>query len=123
MYTLNYLKKLENNTSHIGYIMSLDMGQTFWFLLDLNYNIISSLNPFSNDSVNYTNKTYDFIPIYKKPYQNLFSDNLLNFLENEEKFLEEPNKWYKYKIINKEDLNYIDISVKKIFQDIILNLK
>jgi len=123
MYTLNYLKKLENNTSHIGYIMSLDMGQTFWFLLDLNYNIISSLNPFSNDSVNYTNKTYDFIPIYKKPYQNLFSDNLLNFLENEEKFLEEPNKWYKYKIINKEDLNYIDISVKKIFQDILLNLK
>ena len=113
MYKLNYLERLENNNNHIGYILSLEMGPTHWFLLDLEFDIRSVLNPYANDGTHYTNKKVDSIPLFKKPFQNIFSDKSINFLEDYSEYY--ADKWFDYKISDTKDYEYHDESVKEIF--------
>ena len=113
MYELNYLERLENNNKHIGYILSLEMGPPHWFLLDLEFDIRSVLNPYANDGTDYTNKKVDSIPLFKKPFQNIFSDKSMNFLEDYSEYY--ADKWYQYNIGDTKDYEYHDESVKEIF--------
>ena len=116
MYKLNYLERLESNNNHIGYILSLEMGPTHWFLLDLEFDIRSVLNQFANDGTDYTNKKVDFIPLFKKPFQNIFSDKSINFLEDYSEYY--ADEWYQYNIGDTKDYEYHDESVKEIFKSV-----
>ena len=128
MYKLNYLERLENNNNHIGYILSLEIpgfikdrwGQklcpTHWFLLDLEFDIRSVLNPYANNGTDYTNKKVDSIPLFKKPFQNIFSDKSINFLEDYSEYY--ADEWYQYNIGDTKDYEYHDESVKEIFKSV-----
>ena len=116
MYTLYSIDRLcDKDTTHRGYVMSLDMGHTHWFLLDLDFNIRSCLNPFANDGTDYTKTNIDSIPTFKKPYQNIWSEKLVAFLEDYQEHWEDGEKWFNHKIIDSNGYEYHDESVKEIF--------